>query len=179
LLPVTVARVPREVSLVRASQADAALLANLLELYIHDLSDVFQDVELGADGRFGYRHLDLYWSEADRGSAFLIRCDGRVSGFALVTRGSPAASDPQTLDVAEFFVMRRYRREGVGRRAAIQLWEQMPGSWMVRVCEANAGALKFWTEVVAGFTNGAYAEAVKSGQPAAWRVFSFESGARR
>jgi len=167
------------VSLVRASQADADLLANLLELYIHDLSDVFPDVELGSNGRFGYRHLPLYWSEADRRSAFFIRCDARVSGFALVTRGSPAATDPQTLDVAEFFVMRRYRREGVGRRAAIQLWEQMPGSWTVRVSDTNAGAVKFWTRVVADFTKGAHAEVMTPGQHAAWRVFSFESVGRR
>ena len=47
------------VTLDAASPADSALLANLLELYIHDVSDVFPDVELGADGRFGYPRLPL------------------------------------------------------------------------------------------------------------------------
>ena len=119
------------VSLVAATPADATLLANLLELYIHDLSGVF-DVTLGADGRFGYPRLPLYWSEPDRRFAFLIRCDERVAGFALATRGSPAVSDPDVLDVAEFFVMRRYRRSGVGRAAAFLLWNRIAGNWLIR-----------------------------------------------
>jgi hypothetical protein len=44
----------REVTLDAATEADAELLSNLLELYIHDLSGVFPSVELGANGRFGY-----------------------------------------------------------------------------------------------------------------------------
>jgi hypothetical protein len=44
-----------EVSLTVATESEGALLANLLELYIHDLSEVFPGVELGANGRFGYR----------------------------------------------------------------------------------------------------------------------------
>jgi hypothetical protein len=42
---------PASVSLEMATAADQALLANLLELYVYDLSAVFPNVELGADGR--------------------------------------------------------------------------------------------------------------------------------
>src|SRR3954468_4234570 len=42
------------VSLQLATLADQPLLANLLELYVHDLSAAFPNVEMGADGRFGY-----------------------------------------------------------------------------------------------------------------------------
>ena len=38
-----------------ATQEQAPVLANLLELYIHDFSE-FHDVELDEDGRFGYQH---------------------------------------------------------------------------------------------------------------------------
>ena len=55
----------QEVVLDVASPRDAVLLSNLLELYIHDLSETFP-VELGADGRFGYEKLPLYWSEPER-----------------------------------------------------------------------------------------------------------------
>ncbi|WP_437599505.1 GNAT family N-acetyltransferase [Sorangium sp. So ce590] len=158
-----------------AISSDALLLSNLIELYIHDLSDVFPGIELMADGRFGYDKLPLYWSERDRRFAFVLRCGGRVAGFVLATRGSPAAADPDVLDIAEFFVLRRYRRSGVGRRAAVLLWQRIPGKWTVRVSEGNAGALAFWRGVVAEFTNGAATESTRPGQPHAWRVFSFES----
>ena len=162
-----------------AVASDAALLANLLELYIHDLSDVFPNVELGPDGRFGYHPLPLYWSEPERRFALLIRCGGRVAGFALVTRGSPAVEDPAVLDVAEFFVLRRYRRAGVGRRAAHLLWKSLPGKWTVRVSEGNPGALSFWTRAVVEFTNGAATESTRPGSPNAWRVFAFDSSTGR
>jgi len=166
---------PRMVSLDQASQADSALLSNLLELYIHDMSDVFPHVQLGLDGRFGYSRLPLYWSEPDRHLAFLIRCDGRVGGFILVTLGSPAVPDPNVLDVAEFFVLRQYRRAGTGREAAFMLWHRLPAAWIVRVLEKNASALAFWRDTIATFTEGRFDERRLTTEPNDWRVFSFES----
>ncbi len=164
---------PHEVALDVATSADATLLSNLLELYIHDLSPAFPNIELGPDGRFGYRQLALYWSEPERRFPFLIRYDDRVAGFALATRGSPASDDPDVFDVAEFFVLRRYRRSGVGRRAAFLLWNRLSGRWFVRVSEGNVGALPFWAGVIAEFTGGAATELKRPGHPHAWRVFSF------
>ena len=48
------------VTLDSATAADLPLLSNLLELYIHDLSFSFPDIEIGPDGRFGYSRLPLY-----------------------------------------------------------------------------------------------------------------------
>lgn len=137
-----------------ASAQDAPVLANLLELYSHDLSVAF-DLEIGDDGRFGYRYLEHYFKERDRRFAFLIRHRGQLAGFALVIRMPPAQGapiDPPSFDVAEFFVLRRQRRAGVGRAAAVALWRLMPGHWTVRVADSNGTALPFWTEVIAGFT---------------------------
>ena len=162
------------VTLERAMPADAALLSNLLELYIHDLSEIFA-VEVGTDGRFGYENLPLYWSEHDRRFPFLIRSGARIAGFALVTRGSPVTDDPEDLDVAEFFVLRRYRRAGVGRHAARLLWSRLPGHWIVRVSEGNRPALPFWESVIREYTSGAFAESKRPGSPHGWRVYSFTS----
>jgi predicted acetyltransferase len=164
-----------EVVLHPATADEAAVLSNLLELYIHDLSAAFPSVELGSDGRFGYSKLALYWSEPDRHFPFLIRCNSRVVGFALATRGSPASDDPNVFDVAEFFVVRRHRRSGVGRRAAMLLWNRLPGSWVVRASEGVPGAVPFWGSVVAEFTSGSAAEFKRAGSPYGWHVFSFAS----
>ena len=171
--------VSRDVILEAAGPADAPLLSNLLELYIHDLSAAFPDLEMGSDGRFGYSRLPLYWSQPDRHFAFLIRCAGRVAGFVLATRGSPAADDPTVLDIAEFFVLRRYRRSSVGRRAAFLIWKALPGKWTVRASEGNPDAVLFWADIITEFTNGAVIESTRPGKPNAWRVFSFESATQR
>lgn len=164
------------VTLAVATEADAPLLANLLELYAHDLSDVFQ-LELRPDGRFGYDRLPLYWREPATRFAFLIRSDDRVAGCALVTRGSPASDDTDVLDVAEFFVLRRHRRAGVGRQAAVLLWDRFPAArWVVRVSAGNVPALAFWRGAIAAYA-GTLDESARPGSPQPWRVLTFTSRA--
>ncbi|MFI5398067.1 MAG: GNAT family N-acetyltransferase [Candidatus Binatia bacterium] len=168
----------QEVALDVATPRDAVVLSNLLELYIHDLSETFA-LELGADGRFGYEKLPLYWSEPECRFPFLIRCGTRVVGFALVTRGSSGSHDPDDFDVAEFFIVRRHRRSGVGRRAAFLLWNRFAGRWIVRVSEGNHSGRHFWASVIAEYTSGVLTETMRPGNPHAWRVFSFDSVNRR
>jgi hypothetical protein len=52
----------RQVAVEPALHRDATVVANLLELYSHDLSAAFS-LDLGTDGRFGYEGLAQYWSE--------------------------------------------------------------------------------------------------------------------
>src|SRR5437763_1987815 len=125
-----------DIEIKAATPHDVVLLGNLLELYIHDLSQIFS-LELRSDGRFGYEKLPLYWSEPERRFPFLIQCGAKIVGFALITRGSPASDNPEDFDVAEFFIVRRHRSSGLGRRAAILLWNHFPGRWIVRASEGN------------------------------------------
>ena len=162
------------VSLQRATSDADTLLRNLLELYIHDLSDAYP-VELGPDGRYGYDKLPLYWLQPALRHAFLITVGGRVAGFILVTRGSPASDNPTDLDVAEFFVLRAYRRSGVGRQAANALWDSMPGQWVVRVSETNRAGLTFWTAIIRAYTGGVFRERIQPGHQNRWHVFTFAS----
>jgi hypothetical protein len=83
-----------------ALREHATILANLLELYAHDFSE-FHSLDLGPDGRFGYKSLSLYWSEADR-HPFLIRVDGKLAGLALVKRGSEISGNQTVWDISEF-----------------------------------------------------------------------------
>jgi predicted acetyltransferase len=157
------------------TQADDELLGNLMELYVHDLSAIFLQVELGANGRFGYPHLSSYLSGSGSRFAFLVRCDGRVAGFVLAKRGSPVTDDPDVLDVAEFFVLRRFRGCGVGRAAARLLWDLMPGKWTIRASVRNPDAVAFWRRVAANYTGNAAAECERLVGQDAWVVFSFDN----
>jgi predicted acetyltransferase len=159
------------VSLVHATPSDETLLGNLLELYIHDLSAIFPNVELGPEGRFGYPRLPLYWIEPERRFPFLIRYSGRIAGFILVQRVAETA--PPVHDVAEFFVLRRYRRSGVGRQAAHLLWRQLAGQWTVRVAEANRPGLAFWHSAIAATVPGTVSASTAVHEGRAWQVFTF------
>ncbi|MEP7012320.1 MAG: GNAT family N-acetyltransferase [Acidobacteriota bacterium] len=169
---------PEVVVLDLATLSDETTLSNLLELYAHDLSDTF-GLELGAEGRYGYEKLPLYWSEPDRRFPYFIHLGTQLAGFALVTKGSPGLDDPQVFDMAEFFVVRRHRRSGVGRQAAFLLWDRLPGRWFVRVAEGNRHGQSFWESVIREYTGGEFTETVRPGSSQAWRVFSFDGSGRR
>ena len=132
-------------------ESQAGGLANLMELYCHDLSPYFP-IEIGNDGRFGYPHLPRYFQEPESRFAYFIEVTDGLAGFILATRGSPASDDPAHLDVAEFFVLRQHRRHGVGEQAAFLLWDSIPGHWLVRVATANRAAVQFWHRVVTRYT---------------------------
>jgi predicted acetyltransferase len=161
------------VELVPASPDQASILVNLLELYAHDFSE-FHSLELDATGRFGYKHLSLYWSEPDR-HPFLIKVEGKLAGLAFVKRGSEFSGNQNVWDVGEFFVVRAYRRKGIGVQVAHELWQRFPGLWEVRVMDSNRAALNFWQRAITTFKNDVIqpARIKKDGQ--CWHLFTFES----
>ena len=128
-----------EVELVEARGDDKPVVRRLLALYLHDFSEV-TGADVDGRGRFGYPYLDLYWAEPER-HPFLFRTAGHWAGFAFVRAGAPH-------DMAEFFVMRKYRRRGLGITAAHQLFARFPGEWQVRQMTANAGASAFWRRAI-------------------------------
>jgi predicted acetyltransferase len=159
--------------LIPATVEQKPILANLLELYAHDFSD-FHPLQLGPDGRFGYSKLSLYWSEPDR-HPFLAVADGNLAGFALVKQGSEISGNEAIWDLAEFFVVRGYRRRGVGSEMARKLWTRLPGHWEVRVMDANRQAHQFWISSISAFTGNAFYSTQIEVLGVPWRVFSFES----
>ena len=153
--------------IIPATAEQQPILANLLELYAHDFSE-FRHLELGADGRFGYQQLPLYWREPDR-HPFLVKVDGKLVGLVLVQRTATA------WDMAEFFVVRSYRRRGIGIEIAREIWRRFPGRWEVRVLEANQPALAFWGRAVQLFTGQNIRSTQTKKGTETWHLFSFES----
>lgn len=146
------------VEVVPAAWADKVALQNMMQLYNHDFTEQWiglSDRELGRnsafaylrdDGRFPDYPLEAYWVEDGR-IPLLIKADGRLSGFALLNK---LAHSGLGLDrnMAEFFVVRRCRRSGVGTRAAHLIFTAYPGRWEVAIARRNVGALVFWRNAI-------------------------------
>ena len=128
-----------DVEVIEAELPHKPVLRNLLELYQHDFSE-FDGADLDEHGVYGYRYLDNYWTEPER-HPLLFRVDGRWAGFALVRAGTPH-------DMAEFFVMRKYRRHGVGTALAREVFARFPGEWQVRQMASNRSATAFWIRAI-------------------------------
>ena len=165
-----------KIDVLPATKEQQPVLANLLELYAHDFSE-FSDLKIGVDGRFGYEPLPLYWSESNR-FPFLVRANGELAGFVLVQQGSRVSDAAEIWDMAEFFVLRAYRRHRVGVRVAHEVWRMFTGLWEVRVTEKNLAAQAFWQRAVSEFTGIPAEPSLTEVTGKRWYVFSFFSDAR-
>jgi predicted acetyltransferase len=144
-----------------ATLEEKPILRNLLELYSYDFS-AFDGADVNDSGLYGYHGLDRYWEDPDR-YPFLIRVGGRLAGFALVRKGtyfpdSDYLSQTPAWLIAEFFVMHKYRRHGVGRIVAKQMFDRFHGRWEIAEMVENEMAQAFWREVVGEHTGGNFTE---------------------
>lgn len=132
-------------------QEEQETLMRLLELYIHDFSEIV-NADVNARGRYWDGVLDHYWTEAGR-YPFFIKVKGVLAGFALVHRDAQG-----TFSIGEYFVMRKYRCHGVGKVAAQRLFDQFPGQWQVAQIAPNIDAQVFWRKVIGEYTAGQFTE---------------------
>jgi predicted acetyltransferase len=192
-------KVVPEFELIVAARKQKPILTDLLQLYIEEFS-AFVSVPVGVDGRFIYKNLPSYWTEPGR-HPFLIRVGKEWGGFVFVKHGSeisgPEISGPETSgsksstseiapdiahhkdcwDMAEFFVLDKYRRRGLGSNVAHAVWQAFPGRWEVRVMEWHKAAHAFWAEAIAGFAGHKVASTPTETHGRKWRVFAFDSPA--
>jgi predicted acetyltransferase len=147
-----------------ASDANRSLVGKMARCYVAEVATragctisteaLLDCVDLLAD-YWGLDPAAGAWPPAWRGFPFLLWVDGRPGGFALVKRLRAA---PATFDMGEFFVVRSYRRRGIGRFAATWLFDGFAGAWEVRQMPTNAPAQRFWRRVIADYTGGAFTE---------------------
>jgi predicted acetyltransferase len=165
------------ISMVPATEADRPVLANLIQFYLYDFTG-FKAWDVQDDGRFRDYGLDGCWT-TDARHPFLIRADENLAGFAIVDGRSHGSGERGTWDVADFFVLRRYRTRGVGERAAHVVFDRFRGRWEIRVMAANLGAQAFWRKVIHRYTDGQFEEV--QWNDARWRgpVLFFDNGPRR
>jgi len=133
-----------------ALPSDRLLLENLTQLYLHDFSAFHADtavLDLGDDGRFDPDPpLDRWWQAHDH-VPLLLRWHGRLAGFALINADSQMDA-PVDHAIAEFFIVRKYRRSGLGLATAHAIFNRWPGAWEAAVMRANIGARLFWDRAV-------------------------------
>ena len=145
-------------SIVPVSVDDKPILSNLMQLYLHDFS-VYDGADINAQGIYAYPYLDLYWLEPTR-FPFFVQIEGKYAGFILIRHGcynfKTQKEDDNLLSIAEFFVMRKYRRQGVGVWAAKSMFDQFAGAWQVNAQKNNLPAQAFWKVMIDNYTNSHY-----------------------
>ncbi len=147
-----------ECELQLASIQDLPVAQNLARFYIYDMSE-FLGWACPPTGLFG--GCDEFFEDWKTGKnhPYLIRAGNELVGFA----GVKACENGHCIQ--EFFILRKFRRQGIGRRIAVALFEAFLGDWTIQQLAKNAPAVGFWRAVVRDYTEGEFTEHV---EPSEW-----------
>lgn len=126
-----------------AALSDKPVIANLIQLYLHDMTE-FMPFPVGTDGRYEYDFLDRFWR-----FPYFIMSGEEIAGFALVVDECPLTGRKPCWFMAEFFILKSYRKQGAGRTAVAHVLALHPGDWHVAVPHANRAAKAFWPKALA------------------------------
>lgn len=150
-----------------------SVLRHLLEFYCYDFSEYIQ-TDVNVHGIFEYSNVDIYWNEDGR-HPFFILVNGNYAGFALINRDFKILDNPDGHVMSEFFIMRKYRRQGVGNLAAMRIFDLFPGSWEVSQVTSNPVAVKFWDSVVSEYTQNEFTREILEKDGVKKQVLLFET----
>lgn len=126
-----------------ATPRDKPVVANLIQLYLYDMTDDLP-FPIGPDGRYEYDHLNRFWQQP-----YLLHSGPDLAGFALVIEQCPITGRAPCFFMAEFFVLRPYRRSGLGRAAGTTILARHPGAWHIGTIARNVRAAAFWANILA------------------------------
>ncbi|WP_461370608.1 GNAT family N-acetyltransferase [Candidatus Darwinibacter acetoxidans] len=141
------------IELVTVAVDEKEILRNLLEKYDYEFSQ-YDQRDVNHLGLYGYDYLDYYWTEEGR-HAFFIKVDGKLAGFVMINTFREI-EEKTNYTVAEFFVMHKYRGQGVGRYAAFHVFDSFHGKWQLKRHPKNLGSVHFWNKIIYEYTGGTF-----------------------
>jgi predicted acetyltransferase len=155
--------------LIRASPEHEDVVKNLMQLYIYDFSE-YVGGDVDDNGLFPpYAGLEEYWATGSNRFAYVLKKNDKYIGFILVR--FIETEERSYFSIAEFFIMKKYRREGIGKAAAWQIFNLHKGQWEVYQKENNKPAQVFWNKTISGYTKGQFNDRLENGR----RIQTFEN----
>ncbi|MBD3919496.1 GNAT family N-acetyltransferase [Paenibacillus sp. PR3] len=136
------------VSLEHVTEDGLAALSRLLELVAYDLSEL-SGANINENGLY-VTHLDIQsWYEDPNHDLYFIRADDALAGFVVIKY----LVEESSYYLNHFFILRKYRRQGVGRKAAVMAFDRYIGQWRVSQFDWNVPAQQFWRRVIQEYSS--------------------------
>ena len=133
-----------DIKLYRADKTEKSIIRKMIELYLYDFSE-YNLADINEHGEYGYDRLDDYWTDNSR-YPYIINYKGKKCGFAFVRE--IFEKDEMINNIAEYFIMRKYRKKGIGRYIAFKIFSMNKGKWQINVLDCNKPAIIFWENII-------------------------------
>jgi predicted acetyltransferase len=128
------------------------ILRNMFEFYDYEFSQ-YLNFEVDKEGLFRRAPVTEYLSK-DEYKSFFIKSTGTLLGFVIVKTTNSKLS----FEIEQFFILKKYNGKGIGKQAAIQIFDRFKGNWKVTQVESNYPAQEFWRNVIRSYSNNSYRE---------------------
>lgn len=141
--------------LIKVEEKDKTIIYNLMQLYKYELS-FFEDetttFKMLDSGLYELKYIEKYWEDENR-HPYILKCDNELAGFVL-----QRFNEENMNEIAEFFVLNKYRKLGAGTFMANRIFELYKGKWEVRTLLKNERAQNFWRNIIRKFSNDNFEE---------------------
>lgn len=141
-----------KIEIAEATEKQRSIIQNLARFYIYDLSE-YQKRKCPDNGLFEDEDYTHFWKEPGH-YPYLVKCQDEIAGFVLVEKGGSSAEIDY--HIAEFFIVRKFRRQGISMFVAKEMFQKYSGNWEVMAMSRNKPAVKFWEKTIAEYTKGKY-----------------------
>ncbi|SRR5579883_100415 len=168
-----------KIQLFPATVEDYPVIQNMGRFYVYDMSEYLgsdEGWEISENGLYECIDFKKYWEDKDS-FPFLVRYKNEIAGFVIVDKkGSSSDID---FNMAQFFIVRKFKNKGIGRYVAQQCFKKFLGIWEVMVIPGNEGAYRFWRSTIKNYTNNNFTEYTRDiahFNNSRKNVFKFDSG---
>ena len=107
--------------------------------------------ELNEYAEFEYKWFDNYFIDEER-YAYFIKSDEKLLGFVMVNNYLENDKIKDGHSIAEFMVIPKYRRNKIGKKVAIEVFDKFKGYWEVKPSLGSESAYMFWENVIKEYT---------------------------
>jgi predicted acetyltransferase len=132
------------IKLRKAQETDKNSLKNLHQLYLHDLSEYTENLDVNGDGVFENNDIDIFF-EKDALIPLIIEYNETIVGFILLN--TPPYTKGADYLINDFFILRKYRSQGLGKIATKELFRTYAGKFATMQLLKNQTAISFWKKV--------------------------------
>ncbi|WP_458354203.1 GNAT family N-acetyltransferase [Peribacillus frigoritolerans] len=133
------------VSLNPVSKDEKHILQNLYSLYLHDLSEFTEGLDISPNGSFEFDSFELIWNEEGL-TPYFLKKDMKIAGFLLLLE-RPFLNKDYDYSINDIFILKKYRRKGAAIALLKEMFKQKNGSYFVVQLASNIPAVKFWRRI--------------------------------
>ena len=142
----------------KVKKEEKEILKKLLLEYFKEI-DTSKIIETSYGEKVNYPYLDSYWTDASRVALFVF-FENEIAGFALVNAWVIDSEFNAQKSIAEFYIQPKYRRKGIGKIAAFQIFNEYKTKWEVKQSSNNKRATQFWRATIKAFSNNNFQEKI-------------------